>query len=411
MGLQTNLGRFVPMALTATQRARRALARLQNQNQQQRQLVVVPRAGPVVQARAVNVPQNVQIVRQPRRRRRNRGNRNNGSGYQSRVPVSLPSNMGNIFVARNPRYGGAVGELTVEHEEVLYNVSGGDFNTKRVPMFPAQMAWLSGLAANFSQWSWESVECYYSSVVGTGVNGEVMMGWMYDFDRVPNSAIEAQSLHNNIVTPPYSAECVRTTVDTRKFGKARYPFMSESQYNNVNDNSELVGYIPAWLVIASNASVSGLIGRVRIRYRVRLMDPIPARMNTDPADATESRLALGPEGDTTTIVQDPVVRLAAEIRGLLPDVSVTTSLPTIPVDPPVSLGSIVSQVNVGGGTSSQMSGSELSRLVRQLKEVWLRDEDVDSDQEDDSKSEPEAKGHGRTESTATASKQRGESPD
>jgi len=390
------------MALTATQRARRALARLQTQNQQQRQLVVRQRAGPVVPVKVISVPQNT--MQQPRRRRRNRGT-GQGQGQLGRVPVSLPSQMGNIFVSRMPRYAGAAGELVVEHEEVLFTVSGGDFNTKRVPMFPAQMAWLQGLAANFSQWSWEAIECYYSTTVGTGVNGEVSMGWMFDFDRVPNSAIEAQSLHNNVVSPPYSSDCVRTVVDTRKFGKARYPFMSEAQYNNVNDNSELVGYIPAWLVVASNASVGGMIGRIRIRYRVRLMDPIPARMNTDPADALDVRPVLRDTGDATTIVQDPVVRLTNEFRRLLPEISVTTDLPTIPTEPPLSLGSLVSRIGVGSVVEpEEVSDNVLLHLARQIKELMRRDEG-DEEEVDSNPSSTVRRG-----STATASEQRGPEP-
>jgi hypothetical protein len=67
----------------------------------------------------------------------------------------------------------------------------------------------------------------------------------------------------------------------------------------------------------------------------------------DPTTATSvAGVSLRASVPDETIVQDPVTRLAGEMRRLMAGLSVTTTLPMLPMEPPISVAPLVSTFSV-----------------------------------------------------------------
>lgn len=321
------------MTLSASQKARLALVRSNNSNSSTSRAMVV---------RSRVVQQPLVVARTPataRRRARRRATRPRGSILARQT---MAASAGASVVARPPVYsGGNPGELIISHEEILGSIQGGSFRATRDPMIPSQFAWLDGVSKNFSQFKWESLTAYFQTSVGTGINGEVALGWIFDWDSAPTDAIEAQCLHNNVASPPWSNLCVPTSVNTGEFGKPRYSYISHTQYENLDPN-DCDTYVPCWLVSTAETSLGGVVGRVRVKYRIRLSNPIPSRMNDPQGAATVAGVSLRSSLAVDGPVQDPVLRLAEEMRGMMSGLTVSTTIPVIPLDPPITIPPVVS---------------------------------------------------------------------
>lgn len=295
-----------------------------NNNNNNRTLVLNPNSN-------IPPPLNVQLVPTPARRRRRRNTM--GNGNNSLVRSSAPVQAGTSWIQRPPQYSGAgPGALVITHEEPYATVPAGNFESFREPMIPNQFPWLNGVASNFSRFRWRKIEAYYQSASDTGVNGEISLGWMFDWDAEPQDSTEAQSMHRTVVCPPWSNLCLPTTVDTNRFSKTSYPYITQSQYDGMDPN-DVISYVPTWLVIGRYASGSQNVGRIRVRYTIELMNPIPSRMNG--VTAAIARRSLKMAVVTSDVPpKDGVDRLVDGITNLIERVSVDSRLTAPVIWPP-----------------------------------------------------------------------------
>lgn len=222
------------------------------------------------------------------------------------VAITVPAAASGIL--RNPtaRIKTDGRSTTLEHCEPIQDISiGSALQVSRLDLIPSTFPWLNAMAQNYSKFKWHFLQLYFIPSCPTTTPGSVALGLTYDdldtnvsstttFNQVAvlnrsvvspvwGGASGSAYLHRNGNAVPLDAVCVE--VDTGKLDKPYYKYITQAQLGTLNQTAPGVAasgmYVPCSYVVAvsNGPSTAVFAGRIFAKYKVELLEPIPATLN------------------------------------------------------------------------------------------------------------------------------------
>lgn len=222
------------------------------------------------------------------------------------VAITAPAASAGILRNRAPMVRSNGASTITEHCEPIQDVgTGSALALARVDLTPSTFPWLNTMAQNFSKFKWHYLQLFYIPSCPTTTPGSVAVGLTYDdLDSSVGPGItfnQIAVLNRSVVAPvwagasgsaylhrpgfavPPDAVCVE--VDTDKLDKPYYKYATQAQLSNLIQNAQGLAassiYIPCSynLAITQGAAAGTLVGRVFAKYRIELIEPVPAALN------------------------------------------------------------------------------------------------------------------------------------
>lgn len=213
--------------------------------------------------------------------------------------VTVPSVGGAIYRPRIPRLIGSRNGVTIANTErfaVVATAALGATASTRVDITPCNLPWLNGVALNYSKFRWLNLQVYYIPACPTSQFGQLAMGYVYDVNDsiAGNSVFLTQQLYHSVSGPVWAGYegasglgsnsysiprgALAMTLDTSKLEKPYYKYATLAQIGGMS-GPEAGTYIPASVLIATDAGVAATVGNLLVKYEVELIEPVPAALN------------------------------------------------------------------------------------------------------------------------------------
>lgn len=241
-----------------------------------------------------NRNQNNAAVQGGRRRRR----RATTVATSGRVTRIIAPDQGVIVQRRQiPRFIQGPRSVRVCNTEVLLNINTlalGATSVARVLLMPNSMAWISGVAQNFSKWRWLRVRLVYVPSCSTATSGTFAMGLGYDNqDATGSSLTNVQAMYNSVSCPswggadgsgaltgndfpPITPTTVAMDLDVSRLSLPWYPY-SSTVPSGIDANQNVPAYV--YLASTGGPAAATAIGQVFCKFEVELIEPIPVILN------------------------------------------------------------------------------------------------------------------------------------
>lgn len=214
------------------------------------------------------------------------GPRRPTSGVRSTmvVPRAFVGSMGST-----PRTRTSGNALIISHTEALQAVTQSASVTSRIPLVPAGLPWLRGVAASYSKFRWRRLRVFYLTQVSTNNDGRVAVGFNYDSeDALPADVSALTSLHRASFGPVWSGtqgfdsanpfrptDLVHCDLDASRASKPWYPYATAAQ---LTDAESANPYTPAYLNIGvDGATADKTVGTLYVTYEIELIEPTVAQ--------------------------------------------------------------------------------------------------------------------------------------
>lgn len=202
-----------------------------------------------------------------------------GSSYGSSAPkgaLKAPVSQGNVRKVREPVYLGrsSNGDVTVEHEEFIADISGSvGFADTLYPINPGMAStfpWLSQMAPLYESYKFEKLEFRYENQTSTTSLGAVMLAVDYDAsDPAAVSKTQLATYRGYVRGPPwgeFSTSSEKEDLGKRTSYYVRTGVLGADQDVKLYDTGNLN-------VATSRQADTAVIGELYVRYRVKLMTP------------------------------------------------------------------------------------------------------------------------------------------
>lgn len=204
--------------------------------------------------------------------------------------VRVPSTQSGVTRNRIPRSISSSNGLIVSHCEPFQTTSLtalGVLNYTTLALIPSVFNYLTGIASNFSKFTWLKLHIYYVPSCPTSTQGECAMANFYDFQDAGGATfVQVAQMKNGISFPPWGGgpeagkDAVVIDVDVKDFDKPRYNYITVASFNALT-SSDKNNYSPVNLATATQGSTAAvsIAGRIWVDYTIRLIDPIPSAIN------------------------------------------------------------------------------------------------------------------------------------
>lgn len=132
-----------------------------------------------------------------------------GKSVEPRSRQPIPSAWGSTFVQRGPKFRPTGSSITVQHTEMVATVTSATTATGTayniLPASAASFPWLSGLALNYSQYKWQSLNYTYTPACATTQAGILSICIVYDHqDTTPSSLALSSQMQGSVTTQAYN---------------------------------------------------------------------------------------------------------------------------------------------------------------------------------------------------------------
>lgn len=189
----------------------------------------------------------------------------------------LPSAEVSIYRNKKARINGG-DKFVVVHEEAFLSVeSSTEFRASAVGLNPGNSTmfpWLSGLAQSFDKWKLESITLHFKTSCPTDTPGEVAFYWDYDInDQLPLTMLQACGMKGVVNGPGYT----HYSMPFSRSSESYKSYYVASPVDGVISGQEKL-YYPGQLVFCTQgfpADADTNVGRLFVKYKIRLMDPDP----------------------------------------------------------------------------------------------------------------------------------------
>jgi hypothetical protein len=204
--------------------------------------------------------------------------------------ITAPVARGTSYFNAPPNLTGNGHRLVISHCEPFIAVNmtaAGVLNYATSPIIPAALNYLTGIAQNFSKYSWKRLSLHYVPSCPTNADGEMAFGTYFDRqDALAATFVQVSQMTGGVSTPPWGGGpfagpgAVRIDIDCARFDKPRYSFLGTTPFAALS-TSDQNNYCPVSMARATQGNTVGgsIMGRVWLSYTVELMDPIPSGLN------------------------------------------------------------------------------------------------------------------------------------
>lgn len=184
-----------------------------------------------------------------------------------------------------------------ESANIITTVATGIFGNTRTACAPSTIAWLSGIARNYSKWRWNKLRVIYIPQVSTATNGNLCMSAAYDaIDTTPTTIGQLQAAYKSVSAPLWGGYdgapllnndnfmrmpggAVAFDLDVTRFALPWYTYSSTSF--NAGNSSDDNQYCPAWINLGTGGgpALATAVGTLFFKYEIELIEPINATLN------------------------------------------------------------------------------------------------------------------------------------
>lgn len=146
-------------------------------------------------------------------------------------------------------------------------------------MIPGKLAWLAGVAANYSKWRWVKLHVYYVPTTGTTTTGGVGFGFGYDMAEAQATSVsEIVGMDQGYWAASWMPMQSARVFDVGRVEKVWWPYIGGAVFDALTGTDQNI-YSPGYIeegVDASSVTAGSTLGFVWVDYIVELCDPIPA---------------------------------------------------------------------------------------------------------------------------------------
>lgn len=163
-------------------------------------------------------------------------------------------------------------------------------------MTPNPLAWLNGIAINFSKWKWVQLRYIYVPNCATSTPGAVTIGLQYDTNEAaPASRLQLSATRDSVSGPVWAGwegatllnsyqktvpGAMKVDCDVGRLQKPWYPYITATNYGGLTAIDRNI-YSPGQIVAITDGgpAVAVAAGTIYVQYVVDFIEPVSSAVN------------------------------------------------------------------------------------------------------------------------------------